>query len=204
MYIGGPYMGFTYPHTRSTRNTDFKRRSKAGVFRSKKSQPPVEMSSRARVNQLGLSPTAKPPDHEVPDLAVASEAAATVAHAREESRRTHHRTVIMNNHGNEIERLMTISTALLSPQLLVAHESALRRSLEIYAAFAAGAGPAQGKRAERARTSADLRLAARRSRATGRQYAEHDRELAERLEDNVFAGAPIRTQTGGMTRDVGL
>ena len=78
---------------------------------------------QGHVNELGLSPTAKPLDHEVPDLAVASEAAATVAHAREESRRTHDRTVIMNNHANEIERLMmAISTALLSPRLLVAHE----------------------------------------------------------------------------------
>jgi hypothetical protein len=52
------------------------------------------MSSQARVNQLGLSPTAKPLDHEVPDLAVASEAAATVAHAREESRSTHDGTFL--------------------------------------------------------------------------------------------------------------
>jgi len=160
--------------------------------------------SQGHVNELGLSPTAKPPGHEAPDLAVASEAAATLAHAREESRRTHDRTVIMNNHANEIERLMTISTALLSPRLLVAHESALRRSLEIHAAFADGAGPAQGKRAERARASADLRLAARRSRATGRQDAELDSELAERVEDAMYISRNDEVRRAHVELDMSL
>ena len=44
--------------------------------------------SQGHVNELGLSPTAKPPGHEAPDLAVASEAAATLAHARASAHKT--------------------------------------------------------------------------------------------------------------------
>ena len=94
---------------------------------------------QGHVNELGLSPTAKPPGHEAPDLAVASEAAATLAHAREESRRTHDRTVIMNNHANDIRNLPRLKwnprTAACNRNFAIMPVSVLRKAAWVHEDF---------------------------------------------------------------------